>query len=92
MTDIIDELCDVGSFAEINVLSRARDEIERLRAENEDLKISVRAFGGPWAVSFAKNAGLPYGTMHPTHYDILAKAGARMDAFKRGDETPTPTK
>lgn len=58
-------------------------ENKRMRAENKDLKSSVIAFGGPWAVEYAKSFGLAEGELHPTHYDILANAGARMDDFRR---------
>ena len=57
--------------------------IEALEAENADLKTSVVAFCAPWAVEYAKAHGLPDGHLAPTHYDILAKAGARMDSFTR---------
>lgn len=60
-------------------------EIARLRAENADLRESVIAFGAPWAASYARDFGFPPGHLHPTHYDILARAGARMDDFIRGD-------
>src|ERR1700678_2959402 len=52
-------------------------EITRLREE-------VVTFCGPWAASYAKDFGLPDGHLHPTHYDILENAGARMDDFTRG--------
>ena len=61
-------------------------EIERLRAENADLKVSVIAFCAPWAVQYAEERGLPHGTIFAHHYDILANAGARMIAFKRGED------
>ncbi len=67
--------------------SRERDAAEAkvaaLTAENADLKSSVIAFGGPWAVEYAKQRGLPDGQLIPTHYDILKQAGARMDSFTR---------
>ena len=59
------------------------------QAEIDDLKTSVIAFCGPYAAEYARNHGLPRNHLHPTHYDILAKAGARMDDFVRG-EWPTP--
>ena len=55
----------------------------RLRAENADLKTSVVAFGAVHAVTYAKQWGLPDGHLHPHHYDILEKAGARMVDFTR---------
>jgi hypothetical protein len=56
-------------------------EIAALRDENADLKISVVAFLAPWAVRYAKDFELD--GLHPTHYDILEKFGARMVDFKR---------
>lgn len=64
-------------------LPEALARAERAEAENADLKQSVISFCAPWAVDYAKRIGLPDGHMHPTHYDILAKCGARMDAFTR---------
>jgi hypothetical protein len=61
----------------------AAAEIERLQAENADLKMSVIAFCAPWAVSHAQASGLPDMHLHPTHYDILERSGARMDGFTR---------
>ena len=61
----------------------AEAELGRLRVENDDLKSSVIAFCGPWAVKYARDFGLPDGHLMPTHYDILERAGARMDYFTR---------
>lgn len=58
-------------------------EVERLTAENADLKNSVVTFCAPWAVRYAEDHGMPEGHLHPTHYDILANAGARMAHFTR---------
>jgi hypothetical protein len=60
-------------------------EIERLRAEVQDLRISVITFGAPYAASYAEERGLPRGHLWPEHYDILARAGARMDDFTRAE-------
>ena len=49
----------------------------------DDLKQSVIAFAGPHAVYYALSMGLGKDTLHPGHYDLLAKCGARMDDFKR---------
>jgi hypothetical protein len=65
-------------------------EIAALRAENADLKISVVAFLAPWAVRYAKDFELD--GLHPTHYDILEKFGARMVDFKRALAQPAPAK
>lgn len=56
-------------------------------AEIEDLRTSVIAFGAPWAVKYAEDWGLPPKHLDPRHYDILKRAGARMDDFIRGSET-----
>jgi hypothetical protein len=34
-----------------------------------------------WAVQFQKDRNLD--GLHPTHYDLMVKYGARMDSFKR---------
>ncbi len=64
----------------------------RLAAEGEiaDLKLSVIAFAAPHAVCWSAERGFPPGHLHPTHYDILAKAGARMDSFTRAALTTAP--
>lgn len=62
-------------------------ELERLRKENADLRQSVVAFGSIWATQYAREYGMPDGHLHPTHYDILKKAGARMDYFTRHKPT-----
>ena len=59
-------------------------------AEIADLKELVVAFCGPWAAQFAKEWGLPKNHLHPTHYDILARCGARMDDFTRAELEPQP--
>jgi hypothetical protein len=61
------------------------DELERLRAENEDLRTSVIAFCGPHAATYARDHELPAGHLFAAHYDLLAKAGARMDDFVRSE-------
>jgi len=66
-------------------------EIERLRAENADLKHNVIAFCGVWAENYARNHRLPRGHLHADHYDILQKAGARMVDFVRHDPALSPT-
>lgn len=48
-----------------------------------ELKGYVVTFCGPWAVQYSRDFGLPEGHLHPTHYDILEKCGARMDDFTR---------
>lgn len=56
---------------------------EKAEAALEDANASVIAFCAPVAVQYARGMGLPEGHLHPTHYDILEKAGARMDSFTR---------
>lgn len=58
-------------------------EIEALRGEVADLKASVIAFAGPAAAELAKAHGFPDGHLHPQHYDLLERCGARMDSFAR---------
>lgn len=48
-----------------------------------ELKQYVIAFGAAWAVQYSRDFSLPEGHLHPTHYDILEKCGARMDDFTR---------
>jgi hypothetical protein len=57
--------------------------VAALEAQVADLKQSVIAFCAPWAAEYAQNFGLPSGSLHPTHYDILERCGARMDNFTR---------
>ena len=59
--------------------------ISALRRE-DDLKASVIAFCAPHAARYAEDFGLPPGSLHPTHYDLLQRCGARMDDFTRADE------
>jgi hypothetical protein len=53
--------------------------------EIEELRRDVIAFCAPWAASYGRDHGLPDGHLHPTHYDILARCGARMDSFTRSE-------
>jgi hypothetical protein len=62
-----------------------RAERDALAAEVADLKISVIAFGATAMHQWAQYHGLPRGHLHPEHYDILARAGARMDDFTRAE-------
>lgn len=61
------------------------DPVRCMRGQIEDLRTSVIAFGGPWAVKHAERSGLPRGHLLPVHYDCLSRAGARMDDFTRAD-------
>ena len=66
-----------------NSLPAILTEIRELRAENARLKSEVVSFCGPWAAQYARETDLEPGHLHPTHYDILEKAGARMTNFTR---------
>lgn len=86
------ELCEDLVFSTGTDLDRARIaamaelariNAEALRGEVADLKASVIAFAGPAAVELAKAHGFPDGHLHPQHYDLLERCGARMDSFAR---------
>ena len=66
-----------------HLLDEAADTIERLERELAEASQTIVAFAGPWAVAYAKERGLPEGHLHAVHFDILKKAGARMDSFTR---------
>jgi hypothetical protein len=57
-----------------------------LEAEVADLKASVIAFAGPAAAEWAHDRGLPSGHLHPLHFDLLQRCGARMDSFTRHED------
>ena len=59
-----------------------------LLAEIADLKQTVIAFAGPWAVQYAEQCGLPRDHIHAHHYDILKRCGARMVDFIRAEPKP----
>ena len=67
------------------LLAEAEMEKARLRAENEELRSCVIAFCAPHAATYARDHGLPDRHLFAEHYDILAKAGARMDDFVRSE-------
>lgn len=53
--------------------------------EIEELRGWVVTFGAPWASSYGEGH---YGSsrhLHPDHFDILKRCGARMDDFVRMD-------
>ena len=66
-------------------LVAARAALRAKDVEIADLRASVVAFGAPWSVEYARERGLPPKHLDPAHYDILARAGARMDDFVRGE-------
>lgn len=55
--------------------------------EIADLRISVVAYLGPHAAFWAEANGQP-NYLHPRHYDLLEKCGARMVDFKRYEAKP----
>lgn len=57
--------------------------ISRIEKERDEARAQVIAFGGPHAVRYAEEFGLAAGELHPVHYDILERCGARMDDFRR---------
>lgn len=61
-------------------------EIAKLRNENAELKMTVIAFCGPWAVEQARAGGLTDGHLRAHHYDLLKDCGARMVDFVRHPE------
>ena len=69
------------------VFRRALDGLIKIEAEIADLKVSVVAFGAPSVVQWARDMGLPVKHLFPEHYDLLARCGARMDDFVRGEES-----
>lgn len=46
------------------------------------------AFLALWAVQYQKDYGLD--GLHPTHYDLMVKYGARMNAFTKATNLPVP--
>lgn len=65
--------------------------ITALQAEVADWKQTAIAFGAPYMVQYAEAHGLPKNHLYDVHYDILERAGARMDDFTRAAlERPKP--
>lgn len=59
----------------------------------EELRHTVIAFAGPFAVRYSDLHGLGKDTLHPQHYDLLKDCGARMFDFIRADlAAPDPDK
>lgn len=58
-------------------------DIKRMEAEIRELKELVVVFCAPHAVQHGHDMAWPSGHIHPTHYDILARVGARMTDFVR---------
>ena len=70
-----------GKLQRKEATEAAEAQLSAFKAENADLKTSVIAFLAPWAVEYQADFGLD--GLHPTHYDILEKCGARMVDFDR---------
>ena len=64
-------------------IAAAHERATAAERERDALRETVIAFAGPHAVNYAKDFDLPDGHLHPAHYDILARCGARMDDFTR---------
>lgn len=80
------DVTELRRVASDPAVSYASDLLLNAASEIEDLRASVIAFGGPWAAQYAESHRLPTDTLHAVHYDILARAGARMVDFKRTDD------
>jgi len=70
-------------FRAADTLRALAAERDAMRAELADANVTIVAFVSVHAVQAAKDLGLPDGHIAPHHYDILQKAGARMDSFTR---------
>lgn len=70
--------------------AEAAETILALRKELDVANHTIIAFAGPCAAAYAREHGMPDGHLHPMHYDILAKADARMDDFTRADLVEQP--
>jgi hypothetical protein len=66
------------------------DDYAALRAELADANHTIVAYVAIRAVHHAEDLGLPKGHLAPHHYDILQKAGARMDSFTRAELDAKP--
>jgi len=76
-----------------NTIADLSAELSRLRAENERLKgvaDDLLPFLAVWANQFSLDRGMD--GLHPTHYDLMEKYGARMTDFKRAALTEGETK
>lgn len=78
------------TFLALNALPDLITAYESQARELDEAKQNVCAFCAPWAVTYARDRGYPEGHLHPAHYDILERAGARMDDFTRAALTQSP--
>jgi hypothetical protein len=72
----------------IEMGAKAEAEVERLRAEVTLYKGYTRGFGILHCAAYGEQH---FGKklLHPEHYDLLEKAGCRMDAYKKATLNPT---
>lgn len=64
-------------------ISGLEEQLADSQKEIEDLKVWLVTYGAVYAARYAEQLGLPSGTIHPSHYDILERCGARMNDFTR---------
>lgn len=83
--------CGFAYGHEQRAMRDAKATIESLRDKLAEANLTLVAFAAPTMVQYAKDCGLPKNSLHPNHYDILAKAGARMDSFTRAEIERTTT-
>ncbi|WP_367347603.1 hypothetical protein [Sphingobium yanoikuyae] len=80
--DTLREIAD--RLQSVAAATAAKDaEIARLREALAEANSHVVTFASIAACRYAADHGLPDGYLHPTHFDILDKAGGRMDYFTR---------
>lgn len=77
---------DPALIQALTELTALRDRARVLTDENVDLKCSVIAFGSVWAAKYASDWDMLPTHIDATHYDILERAGARMDDFVRSED------
>jgi hypothetical protein len=90
-TEYADRVCRAAPFADnvagipqmVDLIRALAAERDALRAELADANHTIVAYVAIQAVHHAEDLGLPKGHLAPHHYDILQKAGARMDSFTR---------
>lgn len=86
LTERLEEMAAWIEECSAGVYGSAEDDINTLRAaakEIRELNSMVVGFATPWVKTWARSNGLPEGHLHPSHYDILKRCGARMDDFTR---------
>lgn len=98
MTDIIERLARAEAYGYMPAQTRdtirdARDALTTAQAEAAALKAEVGRlremalpFVAIWSVHYARDYGLPEGSIHAQHYDLLVELGARVDDYTRWEE------